>query len=72
MKTLVFAFDVSKLDDVELHLFMEKLFRAQDNLPLGLCKYNTFDAHGVMSIGRKLDELRAPDGEEIGVDDRER
>lgn len=68
MKTLVFTFDVSKLNDVEFHNFFDKLFRAQDGVPLGLCKYSTFDKHGTLSIGRKLDELRNHDGEEIGGD----
>jgi hypothetical protein len=65
MKTLVFAFDVSKLNDAEFNKFMEALFRAQDGVHLGLCKYNTFDLHGVMKIHDKLDELRGPGGEEI-------
>lgn len=66
MKTLVFAFDVAKLDDAELQDFMQRLFDAQKGVPLGLCKYNVFDTHSVRSVHDKLDELRSPDGEEIG------
>lgn len=68
MKTLVFAFDVSNCDDVDFEMFMKRLFDAQKNAPLGLCKYVTFDKHSTLSIHRKLDELRNPEGEEIGGD----
>lgn len=69
MRTLVFAFDVSKLNDVEFHNFFESLFRAQDGVALGLCKYNVFDKHGVLKVFKKLDELRNADGEEIDVEE---
>lgn len=66
MKTLVFTFDVAKLDDAELQAFMQRLFDAQQGMQLGLCKFNVFDTHSVRSVHDKLDELRNPEGEEIG------
>ena len=65
MKTLVFAFDVGKLDDAEFVTFLQRIFDAQVGITLGLCKYNVFEKHDTRSIHRKLDELRGPDGEEI-------
>ena len=65
MKTLVFAFDVSKLDDAEFTTFLQRLFDAQKGVTLGLCKFNVFDKNDTLSIHRKLDELRGPNGEEI-------
>lgn len=65
MRTLVFTFDVSKLDEPMFQEFFTKLFRAQDGVPLGLCKFSTFDTHGTLDVVHKLDELRDADGNEV-------
>lgn len=67
MKSLVFAFDVDKLSDSQLHHFMDGLMDAQRGYPLGLCKFSVFEHHGTMSIVTKLDELRGDDGIEKGM-----